>query len=267
MQVGRDDHVQGPGLEHHARGHGIDQLLVGRHVRELARDLGEGLVPEHHAVALGVRLGDQGEPLLRARARELEGKAYDPGAAGAGEHGKLGPDLLGQAAMHPPAGAGVLAFGVLAHHDPIQVARLDGAERARHPGQEARRADVGVLIEALTDREAQAPERDVVGDVRRADRAEIDGIETAQLLEAVRGHHPAVPAVVGGAPVERCDLETQLGLARAQGVQHLEPGGDDLLADAVPGDRRDAMESHLELPPWSATRRSVIGASRGDEKT
>ena len=202
-----------------------------------------------------------------ARAGELEGKAHDPGAAGAGEHGELGADLFGQAAMHAPAGAGVLPFSVLAHHDPIQIARLDAAQRARHPGQQARRADVGVLIEALTDGEAQAPERDVIGDVRGADRAEVDGIKAAQPLEAVRGHHPAVPAVVGGAPVEGCDLETQLGLARAQGLEHLEPGRDHLLADAVPGNRRDAMECHLELPAWSVTRRLVIGASRGDEKT
>ena len=202
VQVGRDDHVQGRGPQHHARGHGVDQLLVGRHLRELPRQLGEGLVPQHHAVTLGVRLGDQREPAPRPRARQCEGKAHDPGAAGAGEHGELGADLLGQAAMHPAPGAGVFALGVLAHDDPVEVAGPDPTQRAGYAGQQPRRAHVGVLIEPLADRETEAPERDVVRNIGRADRAEINGIERAQPIEAVRGHHATVPAMVFRAPVE-----------------------------------------------------------------
>ena len=53
----------------------------------------------------------------------------------------------------------------------------DVAQRAGDARQDAGRAHVGVLVERLADREAQAPERDVVGDVRRADRAEQDRVE------------------------------------------------------------------------------------------
>ena len=50
-------------------------------------------------------------------------------------------------------------------------------ERALHARQHARRAHVGVLVEALADRQAQAPQRDVVGHLRAADRAEEDRVE------------------------------------------------------------------------------------------
>ena len=52
--------------------------------------------------------------------------------------------------------ARVLAFGVLADDDPVDV--LPGAQRTRHAWQHAGRTDVRVLIEALADGEPQTPE-------------------------------------------------------------------------------------------------------------
>ena len=63
-----------------------------------------------------------------------------------------------------PADAGVLALAVLAHHDPVD--RSGGRRRAAGsstPGQQPDRAHAGVLVEALADRQPQAPEADVVG--------------------------------------------------------------------------------------------------------
>ena len=71
------------------------------------------------------------------------------------------------------------------------------------PGQDAGRAHVGVLVERLADREAQAPQRDVVGDVRRADRAEQDRVEACGAGRAPSsGIMHAVLLVVVRAPVE-----------------------------------------------------------------
>ena len=61
-----------------------------------------------------------------------------------------------------------------------------------------------------------------------------------QRLEAVLGHHPAVLGVVLRPPRELGPVEGE----RAAGlggdrVQHLDPGGDNLLADAVGGDGGD----------------------------
>ena len=263
MQVARHDRVQALGVAHHARGHGVDQHLVGGDLGVAARDLGEDLVPQHHGVALGVRFGDAGQVPGRARAGELEGEAHDPLDAAPREDRGLDRDLPGQAAVHPAAGAGVLALAVLAHDDPVEIAFGNAGERALDPGQEARGADVGVLIEALADGEPQAPEGHVVGHPRVADRAEIDGVEAFQRLQPVLGHHAAVCAVIIGAPGEGFDREREPGRARLDGRQHLEPGRHHLGADAVAGNRRDPVFGHVRCPsPAAAPLRSRPGAGR-----
>jgi hypothetical protein len=117
-----------------------------------------------------------------------------------GEDRDVETDLLGQAAMDPPAGAGIFALGVLADDDPIEIRRLHRPQRPRDAGQKPGRADVGVLVEPLADGKAQAPEGDVVGKAGIAHRAEVDRVHPLQQVEAVFGHHPAVAAVVVGPP-------------------------------------------------------------------
>ena len=88
--------------------------------------------------------------------------------------------------MHAPAVAGVLALAVLAHDHPVEVARPHVSQRRGDAGQNAGGVHVGILIEALADRQPQAPESEVVGDIGIADRAEIDRIGRAQPSEPVR---------------------------------------------------------------------------------
>ena len=159
------------GLEHHARGHRVDQHAVGLHVGIVLRHFVEDLVPQHHAVALRVRLGDQRQVLARALARQLEREAVDALDAGAREHGSLGGDLLRQAPVHAAAGAGVLALGVLADDDPVDVlarsssglvharaARATGARwrTGRSPG---RSAGAGPTARCGRARRARRPRR------------------------------------------------------------------------------------------------------------
>ena len=79
------------------------------------------------------------------------------------------------------------------------------------------------------------PWRDVVRDVRVAGRAEQDGVLVAQRLEAVGRHHLAVGAVPVAAPAEAGEGEVEAGAAGGQRLQHLLPGRNDFLADAVAG--------------------------------
>ena len=65
-------------------------------------------------------------------------------------------------------------------------------ERRGQPGEQPHRPQVDVLIEALAERQEQVPDGDVIGHRRRADRAEVDGVEGGEPLEAVFVHHPAV---------------------------------------------------------------------------
>ncbi len=257
VQVGGDDRVQRLGLEGHPHGHGVDQHLVPGDVRELLRHLGRDLVPHHHAVALGVGLGDHGQQLARPRLGEREGVAHDPGDTGAGEDHHLGADLMRQAAMRAAALAGILALRVLAHDHPVQLLGGDLAQWAGDAGQDARRADVGVLVERLADREPQAPERDVVGHVRRTDGAEVECVEAAQLLVPTGRHHDAVLLVVVRAPVEVGDVELEPAVALGADLEHLEAGCNDFWPDAVTWNCGDLVRAHVRssrvwgVPPAS----------------
>ena len=187
----------------------LSHVTSGNSLRDLQRDL----VPHHHRVALRVALGDDGQQLARTRLRQLEREAHDAFDAGAGHHRHVGGGLDRMALVHAAADAGVFAFGVLAHDDPVQVVRAAALQRAVDAGQDARRAHVGVLVEALADLQAQAPQRDVVGDVRVAGGAEQDRVLVAQRVQAVVRHHHAVLAEVVAAPVEVLELEAE-GAAR-----------------------------------------------------
>ena len=107
----------------------VDQFLVPVDVGELLRDLQRDLVPHHHRVALRVALGDDGQQLARPRLRQLEREAHDALDAGAGHHRDVGGGLDRVALVDAAADAGVLAFGVLAHDDPVQVVRAAALER------------------------------------------------------------------------------------------------------------------------------------------
>ena len=161
------------------------------HVGELARDLRADLVPHHHGVTLRVRFGHDGEQLARARARERKGEAEDPLDADARHDRDVGRDLDRQAAMHASADPGIFALGILAHDHPVELRTGHMAQRALNPGQYASRTNIGVLVERLADREPQAPEADVIGHVRRANRPEIDRVVARDLVAAVRRHHEA----------------------------------------------------------------------------
>src|SRR3546814_3997643 len=77
--------------------------------------------------------------------------------------------LLIGAGVEPPADFRVFALDVLAHHDEVDVGGPAPGQRRRHAFQQAHRAHVGVEIELATQRDQQAPERDMVGDAGRSE--------------------------------------------------------------------------------------------------
>src|SRR5688500_2261112 len=187
-------------------------------------------------MALRVRLGDQRQMLARPLARQLEGETVHALDAFAREDRGFGGDLFGQSLVHAAAGARVLAFGVLAHDHPVDFicilhVTLNSRKKARGP-------HIGVLVEALADRQAQTPERDMVGHVGRAHCAEEDGVEAFELLQAACGNVSAGLLVALRRPIEILELQAKAVL---QFPQDLDPRGNDLVADPVAGDRRDAV--------------------------
>ena len=141
------------------RGHRVDEHALGLDVGVVGGDALEDVVPQDHAVLLGVALGDAGDLLAGAGAGQVEGEAHDALAADLGEQGGLDGDLAARAAAGEVAAAeaGVLALAVLADDDPVQLGVVGLAQRALDAGQELHGADVGPLVEALADLAAAGP--------------------------------------------------------------------------------------------------------------
>jgi hypothetical protein len=166
----------------------------------------------------------------------------------------------------------ILAFGVLADDDEVDVAGLAVGERRRDAGHQLARAQVHVLVELAAEQDERAPQRHVVGHGGGpADRAVVDRLERGQLREPVVGHHLPVLRVVIAAPVERRRRERDAELARRR-LDHAHAFRHDLLADAVAGDHGDPVRGHgplpgaktaiLRVPAASSERRSAGGARR-----
>ena len=174
------------------------------------------------------------------RAGELEGVAHHAVHPHPGEDGFLDRHLALGPLEQPSADLGVLALGVLADDDEVDVrGRATGQGRA-HSRQEPHRPHVHVLVEAAADGDQQAPERDVIRDVRGAHGPEQDRVEGPQPLEPVRRHHDAVLGIVAAGIRELLEFHLE-GKLCGQRLQHSDAFRDDLQADAVPRDQGHAM--------------------------
>ena len=157
---------------------------------KLLRHLLHALVPVRHGDGDAVRLGGGGQMLLRRLAGELEGEFQHAVDADAAHHRFLHDDLALGAGEHLAADRRIFALGVLAHHPEVDVAGLAVRERRRHAGHQPHRAQIDVLVELAAEQDERAPQRDVVGHLRRpADRAEKDRVVLADLLLPVVRHH------------------------------------------------------------------------------
>ena len=102
------------------------------------------------------------------------------------------------------------------------------AERRVDARQQPHRPQVDVLLEALAERKDQLARRNVIRHARIADRAQVDGVELAHLLEPVGVHHPAVPQVEIASPRKLGEIAAEVPLRRRH-LHHLDAGGNDFL--------------------------------------
>ena len=209
VQIGRNNRVKRRRPVDHARGRRVHQFLVPGDIGKLLGDLHCDLVPHHHCVALRVALGDHRQQLARPRLRQFEREAHDPLNAGAGHHRHIGSRFYRMALMDPAADTRVFTFRVFAHDDPIQIVSATALQWAVDARQDSGRTHVGVLIKSLADLQTQSPQRNVVGNVRIAGRAEQDRVLVAQCIQARSRHHHAMFAVVITAPIEILELEAK----------------------------------------------------------
>ena len=158
----------------------------------------------------------------------------------------FGADFLRQATMNPAAIAGILPFAVLTNDHPVDLVRA--LQPAVDPGQQPGRTHIGILIEALADRQAQIPERDMIRHLLTAYRAKVDRIEPDQLIQPPLGNVTSVLQVIVGTPWEIAEFKAQLAALFRQGLQHLLACLDDLDADTVAGDHGDLVLTHAGTP-------------------
>ena len=244
MEVRGHQDIQSFRTEHHPGRSRIDQHPVRRNIGIVCRDRGENFVPEDHPVALGVGLGYQREHATRALPGQLEGKPHDPKNPGPGEDGYLHSHLLRMRLVRPTPDARVFPFRVLADDDPVQIPGAAVLQRTSDAGQDAGGADVGVLIESLADGETQTPQGNVVRNGGMADGAEVDGVKGLQRIQAILRHHSAMGMIVVGPPWEGLEGHPEVSGAFLENLQDPNPFGDDLQADPVGGDGRDAIGRH-----------------------
>ena len=260
VEVGGDHGVDAARLQHHAHGHGVDQFLVPGDVGEVGGNFGGDFVPHHHAEFLRIGFGHHGQMLARPLARAIKGEAHDPLDPDTGENRHLGRHLLRQPTMRPPAMAGIFALGILPHDQPVEIAGPDVPQRRNHPRQHPRRANIGILIKPLADRQAQAPQADMIGNILRPHRPKINRIRLFQGLQRPRRHEHAMLAEIGRAPVIMVHLKFEPAIPARQSIKRLQPGGNHLGANAVSRNGCDAVAAHGSI---SLIRHGICGPAFG----
>jgi hypothetical protein len=169
---------------------------------------------------------------------------HDAGHPDPREDGNLGADLFRKALVGATAMAGILAFGILPDDHPVKVADSDVTQRRGDAGNDPGWTDVGVLVEPLADRQAQAPQGDMIRNVRGADRSEENGVEGPELLQSVVRHHRTGLLVAIRPPVELGDVQFEPAVAFCQGIEDLQARRNDFGPDAVGGDGGDFVGVH-----------------------
>ena len=245
MQVGRHDHIQSGWLKHHARGNGIDEFFVDFHIREVLGHLVEDLIPQHHAMALGVGLSDHSQVLARTALGQLESKTVDTLNTGTGEHRDFSGHFFWQATVYASAVARVLTFRVFTHHDPVDLITI--VQRAFNARKHAGRTYVCVLVKALANRQTQSPQRNVVRNVQRTHGTEENGIESLEFFQAAFRNVVAIFQVVIRIPVEVLEGNFKADFL-GQRLEDFNPGSNNFNADTVTRNRSNFVSTHLGTP-------------------
>jgi hypothetical protein len=227
-------------------------ILLQLDIRELVGDAGDDLIPQHHRMLQGVRFGRAREHLPRPRLRQAERVAGNPLDALSREDAGLLGHLVRRAAVQPSADAAVLALRILAHADHVDIFGAAARERRRDAWQQPHRPQIHPLSEPLTQRQDQLTRRDVIGDTRIADRAEINRVERHQPIDAVVVHHAPVLQVVIAPPRDLRELADEVALFGGE-IQDVDAGRDHFLADSVTRDHCYAISLHLMILPRKAS--------------
>ena len=213
------------------------------------------LVPVRHRDRDSVGLRGRGQMPAAPRARapgQLERVAQDPVDADPGHHRLLEHDLALGAGEHPAADRRVLALGVLADDDEVDVPGTATGQRRADAGHQPHRAAArrtgrtsgGTRGSSPTARCGPAPCRASRRRRTGSRRSRRRGRASRRASSArVRGSSRRMAKSNGA--ISTLEAEASAGCA-----QHPQALGQHLLADSVPGDRGDRVPA-LSHPPTS----------------
>lgn len=240
-EVGRDNSVERLGLHDHANGHGINKHLVHSNIREVFGDLGGDLIPHDHAVSLSIGLGNDSQQLAGTLLGSLKGKSDNALNTVSAENGSFGGNFPRLATVRATTLTSVFAFAVLTNNDPVEITGLGIAKRRLSTTEDASRANISVLLERLANSQSQAPERNVIRNVRCTNGTEKNCIVFLELGETVIGNVFSGLLVGFAAPVVVDKVQLESAELLTQGFENLNTGFDDLRADSISGDGGDAV--------------------------
>ena len=233
--------------------------VIGRDldVRVVRRDLGDDLVPEDRGVVERVRLGRAGRAVGRAPGRDRRRS---------GRSRSMPRRVKSEVWIATSSGAPAWKRPPSPAYSPSVFSRMHrmstsaGPRSRSGPGiPRSRRAGRRFTYWSKPgpDRQQQAPQRDVVGDAREPDRAEVDGVGVAQ---AGRGRPPAssgrargtTRTTTGSRPARWRSDRSPRRPARAP----RRPSGMTSLPIPSPGDHGQPIGTHV-VPPgrWRRVRR------------
>ena len=190
---------------------------------------------------------------LAALAGLLKGVCDDALAASPREHARLNANLFVESPVLKAAHFGVLALGVFADDQHIDVIRLPIAERRCDAGVQHAGPLANILVECAPYWKQKPVQREMVLDVGMPHRPEVDGVGLRHLVKPVGRHHRAMLEVVVRTPGMFHEIPANAVL-RAHDVQHADALFNHFAADAVAANHGYSVLCHnaLRFPALSS---------------
>src|SRR5208283_1771595 len=187
--------------------------------------------------------------MVLAGSRQIESVAHDAIAPAPGKHCFLKRHLGICIEVETPAYFRVFALIVFTDNAEIDFSRREPFHWRMNTAQQPHWTKVYILLKRSADRDQQSPQRNMIRNTGISHRTEVDRIETAQLVQAIFGHHPAGLEIGLATPVEVMPGEHYI-VAAPSSFKNTKAFGYDLTSDSVALNDRNVIMAH-----WTSLER------------
>src|SRR5690242_10794284 len=188
--------------------------------------------------------------MLVSLARQFEGVAQHAIDPTPRKNRLLHRHFLIRSLVKAAADVRVFSFVVFADDTKVNLTGLPVLEWRLDSFKEPYWAEVHVLAEAAAQGNEQAPQGNVVGNIRMSNGSEENSVKRLELRDAIRGHHSPGLDIGFAAPVQAFPGNTE-SKALCCRFQDSHAFRHNFFADSVSGDNRDMESSHRAFYPFS----------------